>query len=186
MLSFLCRQNNADRKASQAPDVNKTLQMRKMEELKRENRQLKAVIQGLEYENKMYKKLLDNLFLHQNVSMLQDQVQPEPVQDQCQAPGPVTEVYNVLNCENDFQDLEEPEDDFEMRKKWAKEIEADEVPVVEDKEVIAKEMQNLFGLQGAKTILAMETAMQLNFEKVKDVQKAQLWPELPLNMKFDK
>lgn len=35
-----------------------------MEELRAENKALKAKIKGLEYENKMYKQLLDNLFMH--------------------------------------------------------------------------------------------------------------------------
>ena len=37
-----------------------------MEELRRENQSLRAQIQGLQYENKMYKQLLDNLFLGGN------------------------------------------------------------------------------------------------------------------------
>lgn len=37
-----------------------------MEQLKAENVALKAKIKGLEYENQMYKKLLDNLFLNGN------------------------------------------------------------------------------------------------------------------------
>ena len=37
-----------------------------MEELRRENQSLRAQIQGLQYENRMYKQLLDNLFLGGN------------------------------------------------------------------------------------------------------------------------
>ena len=47
------------------------------------------------------------------------------------------------------------------------------------------EMIKLFGEPGAHEILAMETEMQLKFEKVKDAQSAKLWPCLPINMKFD-
>ena len=47
------------------------------------------------------------------------------------------------------------------------------------------EMIKLFGDPGAHEILAMETEMQLKFEKVKDAQSAKLWPCLPINMKFD-
>ena len=35
-------------------------------ELKRENQSLRAQIQALKYENRMYKQLLDNLFLGGN------------------------------------------------------------------------------------------------------------------------
>ena len=34
-----------------------------IEQLKNENRLLQATIEGLQYENRMYKQLLDNLFL---------------------------------------------------------------------------------------------------------------------------
>ena len=66
------------------------------------------------------------------------------------------------------------------------ELTEDEViPQVENPEIILSEMTKLFGEKGAQEILAMETEMQLNFEKIKDSTSAQLWPCLPLNMKFD-
>ena len=34
-----------------------------IEQLKNENKLLKATIEGLQYENQMYRQLLDNLFL---------------------------------------------------------------------------------------------------------------------------
>ena len=34
-----------------------------IEQLKNENKLLQATIEGLQYENRMYKQLLDNLFL---------------------------------------------------------------------------------------------------------------------------
>ena len=58
-------------------------------------------------------------------------------------------------------------------------------PQVENPELILSEMTKLFGEKGAQEILAMETEMQLNFEKIKDSTSAKLWPCLPLNMKFD-
>ena len=59
------------------------------------------------------------------------------------------------------------------------------IPQVENPELILSEMTKLFGEKGAQEILAMETEMQLNFEKIKDSTSAKLWPCLPLNMKFD-
>ena len=59
------------------------------------------------------------------------------------------------------------------------------IPQVENPELILSEMTKLFGEKGAQEILAMETEMQLNFEKIKDSTYAKLWPCLPLNMKFD-
>ena len=58
-------------------------------------------------------------------------------------------------------------------------------PMVEDPELKLSEMIKLFGDKNAKEILAMETEMQMKFEKIKDFHSAQLWPCLPLNMKFD-
>ena len=37
-----------------------------IQRLKIENQNLKATIEGLQYENRMYKQLLDNLFLGKN------------------------------------------------------------------------------------------------------------------------
>ena len=66
------------------------------------------------------------------------------------------------------------------------ELEEEEInPNVEDPELKMSEMIKLFGDPGAHEILAMETEMQLKFEKVKDAQSAKLWPCLPINMKFD-
>ena len=66
------------------------------------------------------------------------------------------------------------------------ELEEEEInPNVEDPELKMSEMIKLFGEPGAHEILAMETEMQLKFEKVKDAQSAKLWPCLPINMKFD-
>ena len=45
-----------------------TMQSSEVQKLKLENQTLKATIKGLEYENKMYKQLLDNLFLGQQSS----------------------------------------------------------------------------------------------------------------------
>lgn len=165
-----------------------------MEELKQENRRLQALIQGLEYENKMYKSLLDNLFLHQSQSFNVgtqknalnqqkfDPVQPHPPS----APG--TEIFNVFTDHHEDFDCDENEEYAEHeqhhRKKDFQAVEEEE-PIVEDKQLVIQEMQNLYGEKGAKSILAMETAMQLNFEKVKDTQKCQIWPCLPLNMKFE-
>ena len=44
------------------------MQSSEAEKLRFENETLKAKIKGLEYENKMYKQLLDNLFLGQQLS----------------------------------------------------------------------------------------------------------------------
>ena len=44
------------------------MQSSEVQKLKLENQTLKATIKGLEYENKMYKQLLDNLFLGQQSS----------------------------------------------------------------------------------------------------------------------
>ena len=75
---------------------------------------------------------------------------------------------------------------MEQKRKIAKQLEEEEEiePVVENTDLIKKEMEALFGTEKADEILAMETAMQLNFEKARDSYKAQLWPSLPLNMKF--
>ena len=88
-----------------------------------------------------------------------------------------------------FHNLEYEEDtkySMEQKRKIAKQLEEDEEiePVVENTDLIKKEMEALFGTEKADEILAMETAMQLNFEKARDSYKAQLWPCLPLNMKF--
>ena len=45
-----------------------TMQSSEVQKLRLENQTLKATIKGLEYENKMYKQLLDNLFLGQQSS----------------------------------------------------------------------------------------------------------------------
>ena len=37
-----------------------------MNELRKENESLRAQLQGLKYENRMYKQLLENLFLRDN------------------------------------------------------------------------------------------------------------------------
>ena len=42
--------------------VDKTMEG-EMNELRKENQSLRAQLQGLKYENRMYKQLLDNLFL---------------------------------------------------------------------------------------------------------------------------
>ena len=75
---------------------------------------------------------------------------------------------------------------MDQKRKIAKQLEEEEEiePVVENTDLIKKEMEELFGIEKADEILAMETAMQLNFEKARDSYKAQLWPCLPLNMKF--
>ena len=84
------------------------------------------------------------------------------------------------------EEIDEEIDEKELRKKIAKELtEEEKVPQVEDPQVIKTEMIKLFGENGAKEILAMETAMQLKFEKARDESGAVLWPCLPLNMKFD-
>ncbi len=45
-------------------------------------------------------------------------------------------------------------------------------------------MRELYG-EEAEAVHALETSIQLNFEKVCDRHKPLLWPCLPLNMKFD-
>ena len=74
----------------------------------------------------------------------------------------------------------------ERRQKVAKDLKGleDIEPIVEDPEVIRAEMDKLYGPEKALEILAMETNMQWNFEKMRDAHNAQLWPCLPLNMKF--
>lgn len=47
-----------------------------------------------------------------------------------------------------------------------------------------QEMKELYG-EGATRIFAMETAMQLSFQKCYDQKAPKLWPTLPLNIKFD-
>ena len=47
-----------------------------------------------------------------------------------------------------------------------------------------QEMQELYG-EGATKIFAMETAVQLSFQKCYDQKAPKLWPTLPLNIKFD-
>ena len=39
--------------------------MEEVTKMKNENHALRAQIQGLKYENQMYKQLLDNIFLHE-------------------------------------------------------------------------------------------------------------------------
>lgn len=56
---------------------------------------------------------------------------------------------------------------------------------MEDSNVKLVEMIKLFGEPGAKKILAVETEMQMKFEKLRDLKNAQLWPCLPLNMKYN-
>ena len=101
-----------------------------------------------------------------------------------------TEVFNVFDEQSeDFDEYEDEDfdeiDEKELRKKIAKELtEEEKAPQVEDPQVIKDEMFKLFG-DLAEEILAMETAMQLKFEKARDESGAVLWPCLPLNMKFD-
>ncbi len=45
-------------------------------------------------------------------------------------------------------------------------------------------MKELYG-EAADSIYAMETELQLKFDRVCDKNKPVLWPCLPLNMKFD-
>lgn len=47
-----------------------------------------------------------------------------------------------------------------------------------------QEMKELYG-EGATRIFAMETAMQLSFQKCYDQKAPKLWPTLPLNIKFN-
>ena len=46
------------------------------------------------------------------------------------------------------------------------------------------EMKLLYG-NGAAMIHGMETAMQLTFDRNCDIKQPKLWPQLPLNIKFD-
>ena len=111
---------------------------------------------------------------------------PEETQiEEFTAPG--TEIYNVFDDNEDFEYEEEEEiDEKELRRKVAKELtEEEKNPQVEDPNLIKSEMIKLFGEEGADEILAMETAMQLRFEKACDASNAVIWPCLPLNMKFD-
>ena len=80
--------------------------------------------------------------------------------------------------------FEEDEEDLQ-RRKIAKEIEENEEPIVQDPQIIRDEMAKIYGQDGAKEILALETSMQLKFERMRDKHKSQIWPCLPLNMKFD-
>ena len=112
----------------------------------------------------------------------------ETQKEEFTAPG--TEIYNVFDNydEEDFEyeDYEEEIDEKELRKKMAKELtEEEKNPQVEDPNLIKSEMIKLYGEEGADEILAMETAMQLRFEKARDASNAVIWPCLPLNMKFD-
>ena len=119
-----------------------------------------------------------------------EEIKPE-FQEQAQNPEftPIgTEIYNVFDDnQEDFEDYEEDEyDEKELRKKLAKELtEEEKTPQVEDPVLVKNEMIKLFGDQAADEIMAMETAMQLRFEKARDASKAVIWPCLPLNMKFD-
>merc|ERR1712004_920292 len=158
-------------------------------ELKRENQSLRAQIQGLKYENRMYKQLLDNLFMGGNqqttASLFQGlkldeqnyeiSAKPEETQiEEFTAPG--TEIYNVFDDDNEdfeYEEEEEEIDEKELRRKVAKELtEEEKNPQVEDPNLIKSEMIKLFGEEGADEILAMETAMQLRFEKACDASNA--------------
>jgi hypothetical protein len=101
------------------------------------------------------------------------------------------EIFNAYD-QNDEEEEEDFEDDFgefeekSQRKKLAKQLKDEEEmrPIVEDQELKMTEMVKLYGEKEAKEILAMETAMEMRFQKLKDVKSAKLWPCLPLNMKF--
>jgi len=184
--------------------------------LRQENHALQAKIQGLQYENQMYKQLMDNIFL-KNSEPSGNLFQGQPKVDDSIYAGngntsfqyhqanasnvkteeetyhytqPGAEIFNACEIDADYDlDYEYEEDtkySMEQKRKIAKQLEEEEEiePVVENPDLIKKEMEALFGTEKADEILAMETAMQLNFEKARDSYKAQLWPCLPLNMKF--
>jgi hypothetical protein len=161
-------------------------------QLKVENAKLHAKVKGLEYENKMYKQLLDNLFLNQRSGNCKNETVFQqsnilrtniPVEKTTEIG---TEIFNGYDEEDEEEYFDK--DYFEeknQRKKMAKELKDEEImPIVEDQELKMTEMVKLYGETEAKEILAMETAMEMRFQKLKDVKFAQLWPCLPLNMKF--
>ena len=119
-----------------------------------------------------YSKQADNVF----------QGQPETIAENYPTTEPGTEIFNVFNEENHWS---EDEEEFEVKFKNLK-FEEDLQPQVQDTELIKHEMVKIYGDQGAKDVLAMETQMQLKFERMTDKYSAELWPCLPLNMKFDK
>ncbi|ESO07137.1 hypothetical protein HELRODRAFT_170439 [Helobdella robusta] len=62
---------------------------------------------------------------------------------------------------------------------------ADDTDLIEKPgEARMKEMKELYG-KGAAKIYAMETAMQLTFDRNFDQKLPKFWPALPLNLKFD-
>ena len=172
--------------------------MDEAQRLKAENQELKAKVQGLEYENKMFRQLLDNLFLgsgdvsssHTKWTMQQPknifQVQPETVAaetENCTSiTQPGTEIFNIGQADEE-EDPYWSEEEKYSRKKYEEEEELE--PQVQDTELIKSEMAKIFGEQGAKDVLALETQMQLKFERMTDKYSSQLWPCLPLNMKFE-
>ncbi len=98
-----------------------------------------------------------------------------------------TEIFSVLDqqCDNEEEEEYFDEEYDEEEAKSSEPIQEWEEPKIEDPCAIKSEMENLFGKEGASEILALETAMQLRFEKERDKNNAQLWPCLPLNMVFD-
>lgn len=98
------------------------------------------------------------------------------------------ENMNLGNISITFADAIEDEAYLKTRnmKKLAQELKEEEElkPIVEDAGLKLSEMAQLFGESGAHEILSLETEMQMNFEKLRDQKDAQLWPCLPLNMKF--
>ena len=69
-------------------------------------------------------------------------------------------------------------------KKNVVEKSREKIAVEQDYERQQTEMKQLFGSQAEK-VLGLESAMQLQFDKLCDKYKPRLWPVLPFNMKFD-
>ena len=98
--------------------------------------------------------------------------------ENCTITQPGTEIFNIGQDEDPYWSEEEK---YSRKKYEEEELE----PQVQDTELIKSEMAKIFGEQGAKDVLALETQMQLKFERMTDKYSSQLWPCLPLNMKFE-
>ena len=92
------------------------------------------------------------------------------------------------NKQDEYAMLSAEIDKFNLVKKHKKDKKKTEEVKVElgvDYEQQRLAMEELFGTEGAKEIYGLEAKMMLNYEKYCDDNRPQLWPCLPLNMKFD-
>lgn len=59
-----------------------------------------------------------------------------------------------------------------------------ETPRVRPNHTRSLDMQRLYGEAGSQMIVAMETAIQLSFNRNRDRHQAKHWPALPINIQF--